>query len=541
MLYLIITLIIYLIICFGFGNLFNKYLNSDNLLSINLLNGLLFIGLLASLTSFVFPLNFKFELVILLIGFLFSIYFKFWKIRLTLFNCVIIILICFVSSMNAFLYDTFSYYLPTITWLNSYGLVKGLANFDFNLGQTSFWHILQASFDEIIDKYYKINALILMIYSIYSIETKQYKLLLFLPIFFLFAASPSPDLPVFVISILLFSNWLSRNDFQSIRYGLIVSSFLILIKPIAFVFPIFFFYLSIKQYKKFKIEYGLVSIVALLFLFKNLILSGNLLFPLSFGNVPFLTYALPKELYDLSALDGKYMAVSRTVFISKDEIKDLSYIDYILLLLNNLHLSLYLFIGFSIFQLIVLYVTFKKKYFNLVILNVLFLIKIVVFTLISIQYRFILDGFFIGVIILIFPILAYRKSYLILIFVSAFCFVFSKNLVNNFSNLHFLKMITPYSFNKVIKPTNYTLETESLDLFPYKAKIVSRRSVSNNSKPITFNTTLIGRYVYQGYHPVLIDSNNVKKGFISLENDNEFDENAKFLLLKYYSAQKQSD
>lgn len=60
--------------------------------------------------------------------------------------------------MNAFMFDTYSYYLPTIKWLDQYGLVKGIANFDFNLGQHSLWHIIQASFNESIDGYYKINV-----------------------------------------------------------------------------------------------------------------------------------------------------------------------------------------------------------------------------------------------------------------------------------------------------------------------------------------------------------------------------------------------
>lgn len=58
----------------------------------------------------------------------------------------IFLLILYQSSLtNAYL-DNEVYYIQTIKWLNEYGFVKGLANFDILLAQTSGWHIAQSVF-----------------------------------------------------------------------------------------------------------------------------------------------------------------------------------------------------------------------------------------------------------------------------------------------------------------------------------------------------------------------------------------------------------
>lgn len=303
MLYIILSTFIYFLISFGFGSLINKLIKPTELLSLKLLNGILLIGIISLISSIFIPLNFAYELILSSFGLFLSIYFKFWKIKFKISKSFIrlVLITSLMGSMDSFLYDTYSYYLPTIKFIDDYGLLKGIANFDFNLGQTSLWHIIQASTNNTFDFSYKINTFLVVIFLIYIYENNLKKFILFLPIFYFFVSSPSPDLPIFVVSIIIVSYYINNKD---LAIALVYSSFLILIKPIAFVLPLYFFILSIKLKPFFKI-YSFVFLLASLFIVKNIILSGNPFFPLKLISFDLMSYSLPKNIYEISSYIGK--------------------------------------------------------------------------------------------------------------------------------------------------------------------------------------------------------------------------------------------
>ena len=117
-----------------------------------------------------------------------------------------------------FILDNESYYIQTIKWLNEYGLVKGLGNFNIAYAQTSAWHILQSGFNFsfLTARLNDINGLLLVICSFYSLSIfdsylKQEKqlhwmgfLLFFNVLVFQFINAPSPDVPLFLLAQIIF-------------------------------------------------------------------------------------------------------------------------------------------------------------------------------------------------------------------------------------------------------------------------------------------------------------------------------------------------
>ena len=534
MLQILISLLIYFVVFSGFGSLLDEKFNQLNQLSFQLINGMFVIAIVSLVTSMFMPLSIYYEVIVVIIGVGLFTYNKCWESFFKLKKSILLLflLTCFVGSINAFLFDTFSYYLPTIKWLDNFGLVKGLANYDFNLGQTSLWHIIQASFNDSFDVFYKINVFIIAVYLIYIYEINQQKLILFLPLFYLFVASPSPDLPVFILSILIFLNWYQSQSIDSIKYGLIIGAFIVLIKPIAFVFPVFFFILSLKNIAYYKSIYLLVFGLMMLFFIKNIILSGNFLFPLSIGNLSFLKHAVPASIYDISALEGRFMAVSRTKYISKESVQAMSLLSYYKYLSQNLHLSLYIFISIVVIQFLSFFVFIYKKNLEVSLLMFLFIVKAIVFMIISPQYRFLLDGFLIVALFVLAMININKLIIYVVVYVSSISFVFTKNIVDNFTELYFMEMLTKYRAKQLLIPTNYNLKTEKVKLFNLKSNYILNYPFSYNVDPIALNSTLLGRYWMQNFHPELIDSNDINKGFIMRQNsisDKESIENILFL------------
>lgn len=519
MLYIIITSILYTIISCGFGSVMDSNFNKNQLYSIRLINGLLLIGIIALVIAIVVPLNIYFESTITLIGIFLFIANKCWRwpIKIQPKFLLFALLIGVVGSVNSFLYDTFSYYLPTIKWLDEFGLVKGIANYDFNLGQHSLWHIIQASFNDSFDFYYKLNSFLLLIFLVYIIEIRKTILLLFLPLFFLFAATPSPDLAVFILSIIMLSQWILYHR-NSLSVNLIYSALLILIKPIAFVLPLYFFFESTKNWRNFKKTYVIVGILALLFFIKNLILTANFIFPLKGGNITSLIHSIPNEIYDISKIDGRLVTLKHVENINLAEFKLLTLFEYYQFLLNNLHYTILFFCGFAFICFVFfIYQIIQNKSWK--VLSVLIIVKVIVFGLISVQYRFLLDLILMIALILIWK---YHISWKLLLGGSIFatlliiCYPhFIKDKINS------TRLAQPYTLNHLLVPQKNKVEVEEVKLFGQAVLVITNYDFSLDVKPFNLNKKLIDRYVYQNYHAELIDSSNVKCGFKAVKNSEE--------------------
>ena len=176
MLYIFVSVLIIFPVLIGFGRLSQKIFGAFwEGLSTQLVLGILFLMTIWSVLSFFVPLNIDLERITVGCGFLLFFYFRSYKEFLKIerkklllwgwFSLVSLV----VGSGFPFILDHFGYYVPTIKWLSEYGLVKGITNLDWVLGQMSPWHVFQAGFSHFSDEFLRINVLIMMIFLLYII------------------------------------------------------------------------------------------------------------------------------------------------------------------------------------------------------------------------------------------------------------------------------------------------------------------------------------------------------------------------------------
>lgn len=228
------------------------------------------------------------------------------------------ILILAQSATLPFIIDNESYYIQTIKWLNQYGFVKGLANLHLFLGQASGWHITQSvySFSFLYDRFNDLNGFCLLLGNFFAIQKlnsyfssgKQMDLVFALfPLtyifLFQFASSPSPDLPIYVFGFIVFSNYLqNENKKESFTIISLLALFAIFIKITAVVLLLFPLALLLKHFAVLKRQFVKMmligSLVLILFISKNTMLTGYPLFPLLCFRIDFLDYTVPSIIMD---------------------------------------------------------------------------------------------------------------------------------------------------------------------------------------------------------------------------------------------------
>ncbi len=224
------------------------------------------------------------------------------------FRCVFFVLLLLTLAQCAspsFVIDNESYYIQTIKWLNNHGFVKGLTNLHMFLGQTSGWHILQSAFNFnfIYHSFNDISGFCLLLGNFYAIlrlntyvkvsEKDNVDLIiglfpLFNVFFFQFIAAPSADIAIYVISLLVFHHFIKcflaydRVTFVIVVILSIFAAFIKLTGLFLFVLPIV---LYVKYYSKTRKTTSMLSIIGsltlLLFIIKNIIITGNALYPLA--------------------------------------------------------------------------------------------------------------------------------------------------------------------------------------------------------------------------------------------------------------------
>lgn len=217
---------------------------------------------------------------------------------------VISILILAQSASPPFVIDNESYYIQTIKWLNEFGFVNGLVNLHVFLGQTSGWHIVQSAFNFsfMYNRFNDLSALALVLGNVYAIfrlhgyiskknTSKENLIFGLFPIanvfFFQFISAPSPDIAIYVLSFILLHQFIlcySSYTKQAFFTVVLLSFFMAFIKLTALPFCIFALVLY-KRYFIFTRSTSAIivlfgSLTLLLFAIKNVIVTGNLLFPL---------------------------------------------------------------------------------------------------------------------------------------------------------------------------------------------------------------------------------------------------------------------
>ncbi|MDN3677254.1 hypothetical protein QWY90_07995 [Flavobacterium paronense] len=295
--------------------------------------GLFSITLLATIWAFFAPISIAFHLVLLLLSVLFwyknkataisiiqhaLIQIKSFSFSIKILLTVSSLLLLAQSATLPFIIDNESYYVQTIKWLNEYGFVKGLANLHLFFGQTSGWHITQSvySLSFLYDRFNDLNGFCLILGNFFAFQKLHsyftnanrmdlvFGLLPLTYVFlFQFINSPSPDFPVYLFGLMLFSIYiLNQDNKDSFVIITILALFAIFIKITAVVLLLFPFILLLKNFSVLKKEVfkisAIGSLVLLLFVLKNTMLTGYPLFPLLSFRIDDLDYTVPSIIMD---------------------------------------------------------------------------------------------------------------------------------------------------------------------------------------------------------------------------------------------------
>lgn len=406
---------------------------------------------------------------------------------------IFLLIFIFFSNFSPTLFDYYSYYVPSIKILDELGLISGISNLNWSFGQMSFTHIFQSTFNQILDVYLRSNLLVIFFFLFYCYENKKLILLLFLPFFTFFISSPSPDLMVFCMSLILANELFTNNKNEF----LILSTLLFITKPTAFIFLILsLIFWIISKNKSFK--YVLVCCFLIsIYLIKNIFVTSFPLFPISvFGfDVPWK----PNQ----QILQNSYEIAQITAFDLKYSLQEIENFSFYKRLITWTSLS-YFNIFAVILIILFLFKSILSKNFKLLILSIIIVFKFIFLFYFSPQIRFFLDGILI-MIFLIFmndfskrieikfefirtyknKIYTFLSTISLLIF--ALIFSFPKFIPNKEKNVS-LQFFQPFSTNQFFQPTFYQLETyNTYKIGNLTFNIPLNYSYTLNTKTISFS------------------------------------------------------
>lgn len=519
MLYTLLSTIIIIPTLLGMGSIFGRIIGKAwTGISAKLFSGTVLLSLFWTVAAFFFPINIYIELISVATGISTFFYFKqnlrlidFIKENSKAFFPILLVII-FFGAFYPFILDHFGYYIPTIKWISEVGLVKGISNLDLLLGQSSVWHIFQAGFSNFSDPFLRINSVILIIYLIYILEKKSWIHLGFLPILFLFAQSPSPDLPLIVFSLMILNEILKGNKNISLLFAF--SVFVFIIKPTVIWLPVFtllYALLILKSNLKFLIGGSLIFI---LFLIKNIWTFGFPVFPVQFLDSG-LNWTTNKELLKISS----EIAIEKTFDMqyTAAEIKNFSTSDYLINWFSIEGIKSKIHIAFALTLIVFSVFTFIKKKKIITILLISVLIKSLIVLLFSAQYRFLIDVFFVVVFVVFFEMISRKTSLLIFVSASIVCGIFlafPKFIQPHFPSFRLGNYMMGFEKTQFIKPSYFKLEKyQSYDLGNLKLNVVEGYPFSFDIPIPAVSPGYIQEYIDAGIVPQKIRSD-LKDGFI---------------------------
>lgn len=496
MLSILPTIFVLLIVNFGNGIIIRNVLQIKNPgFVLTSFLGIMGITILETIVAFFFPLTIFAEVAIACTGILgfgwflkrekfsqFKINFDFW---FYFFLGVII----FAASFSPYLFDHYSYYVPTISYLRDFGFVKGISNLDLLLGQSSFWHIYQAGFSHIIDPFLKINAYLSVLFLIYIYEKKQLFLLIFLPIFLIFVQQPSPDLPILILCLIVINEISAGRENPLLLY---LSLFAVCVKPVVFWLPLFVILNNFGQKKIIFKSIIPVFIFGFLVIMKNLWLFGFPIFPVAVFdfNLPWkpsheiLTYS--SQIGQMKSYDMKY---------SYQQISGFNIFDKIFHWFTIGYKSVFN-VGIIISLSIAGFFAFSKKSRFYYFLFICLIIKFILIVSFSAQYRFFLDVCIVAM-FLLFKNLAASKSIfatLLLSIIILMMFIFPGSFKNKF---HSGSWMFGFHWSQFIKPKEVASEkAQSFQLGNLKFQ-TTKGLIYKNPFP---TIPLYWLKIYQYYH-----------------------------------------
>jgi hypothetical protein len=396
------------------------------------------------------------------------------KIALT----IITVLILAQCASIPYILDNESYYIQTIKWINEYGFVKGLANLHFFLAQTSGWHILQSAynFSFLYDKFNDISGFCLLLGNIFSIiklndyfknKDENYLIIGLLPLanvfFFQFISTPSPDIPIYIFSFLIFFYFLQnfkKLDVENFNLIVILVVFSLFIKTTSFALIFIPILLLAKNFKKllpnlFKTVF-ISIIILILFVVKNTIINGFPFFPVINFHFFETDYIIPESIAKLYYKETKLYGY----FLTDEQYSKISIYELFLrwLTLPKLH---GLFNKLSII-LIIASPTFIYKYFHRKEIWVLYFIMFLQMSFLfctSPQYRFFMNFLLFFSFFLTALFLNQKRIILLFlffsIFITGFVLLIPINL-NYFTKNKFVLSTSNFSTKNIIFPYKNT-------------------------------------------------------------------------------------
>lgn len=462
MLVVICNCIILTLSFYGLGSLVQKIFKTSFSFFEALLVGLMLQTVLFVGVSFFLPMqHFIIKVwigITLLSGFFFGTaffsynqktkYFSFfyqWKV------VIVLLIIAFQSAHLPSFPDHYSYYLPTVRWAQQFGILKGLANWNYFLGQFSPWHILYAAYDAFVfNTGLALNGWFMMattLYFLHSVEKKtpqnsNYVAFLYLLFGTLFLDGISPDiLPLFLIFFLYFSQskFKDQNEIVSVVFVFWVVFVKIVYAPLLLLVWIFY-------RKTIDKKWGELSLIAgtmvVFFVLKNYVLTGYPLFPLSltWGFVP--EWAIPPELF--SIMDSQSSSIL-SLFRSQMGIS--KYVSVVVAVL---------FLGVCVFFLL-------KKRTNTIVKKVLVILifHVVILSFFSLQLRFYYFGVAILAVIILERIVHKQPRfskygfYFLQLLIVSFLFVQWIPTIQ-FRNLPVNMLVSPLQKKQTYQKTNHT-------------------------------------------------------------------------------------
>lgn len=383
--------------------------------------GLLSATLFASIWAIFGRINIEFHSVLLILNLIIFFKFKsdiksiynsffheFNNLNATLKTFLVAITILIIAQCSSIPYviDNESYYIQTIKWLNEYGFVKGLGNLHIFYAQTSGWHIAQSAFNFsfLYENFNDLSGFCLLLGNIFAIfklneyfsnTNKNYLIIGLLPLanvfFFQFISAPSPDIPIYILTFIIFFYFIENfknttiENFNLITLLILFALFIKVTSVALLILPII---LLINNFKSFAPKLIPITIFGLLFLslfiVKNSLLTGYPLFPFTRLELD-SNHIIPRNV--ISYFFSEQMRYN--YFISESELNQLSFSKIAIKWLLSSKINA-IFNGLTIL-ILALSPIFISKYFNkksvwIIYFVILFQLVILLFT--SPQYRF---------------------------------------------------------------------------------------------------------------------------------------------------------
>ncbi|GAB0155464.1 hypothetical protein CHRYSEOSP005_07250 [Chryseobacterium sp. Alg-005] len=508
-----------------------------------IISGIVAITIVWTVLAFFIPLNIYLEGITLSSGIfcffryrLYNEWHQFSK-REGLIMGTIALIILFCSSFYPYILDHFGYYVPTIQWITEYGIVKGISNLDLTLGQISLWHIFQAGFSNFSDPFLRINAILLIIYTIYIVEKKRWIHLCFIPVLLLFTQSPSPDLPVMVFSLIILNEILSDNKKAWLIF--LFSTFVFAIKPTMIWLPILGLLYSVFILRSNVKNFIGGTLLIFLFCLKNIWTFGYPVFPVALMDLGVSWKPNPEVLKIssqyaiLKTYDMQYSYQEIQQFSGWDYVKNWLFLDGIKSKINILFIiSLLLFTIFAFLK--------KKIVISLICISIL--IKSILILLFSAQYRFFIDILFVIFFVVFFNFFNKKRS-LLLFSCMSFFFIgflsFPEIVQQNIPSFRLSNFMGKFQKEQLYKPSSY--QNQPFDTY----QVGNLKFNVSKNYPFNFDTPLpaiSSSYLFDdekaGIFPQLIDEKNIKKGFIWKKMDSQQKKQAESIIHSIKSSYK---